>query len=610
MSLITGSASSIGRTFLNEESSLKKKGIVAACSIAASFFAGALYLNTYFSAVFSAKSLFMVLGSNLAGQAIMSLFVQTVLFDPFRSIETLISLNNDQLQDLCKKYEADAEAFKRLSPLMQQLFYYQSCMVNMRLSHVPAQPSEDDMAALSYEEILSLYDLKDFVFTENGPGMQKLLLRFFNYNLNYHSAFNTFLKDLPLVMPKNARQIERWSPEHKVWYKAFFKENPHAQSLLNVNLQRKLYIYRIVSHCRTKEGNIENAIPLEIRESHKKCQDYSKWISYTFEEQKSLKARFDEYNLEHDFPLHPQTADEVNELSETRLFVYHEKYELSLFSEEVHKAFLKRFFDLDKDPPDTRSFRAWTSAQLESYAMLEVPLPKTKDELYSLEENQKQWIFPIALKSPEWKDLSFPMQVLIFRKCFNTHSKFTIEFTLPTYKEATHTYTWKKDARQLYNQLKAHPEVWKSLPILLQWKLNTQHFHGNEVPAIPYQFDPTAFKEVPEKHIRLYYDLFKKEKALWSQLSFEQQMLLNNTFDFRGKLPYTINPADLTEVPKTHLEEYHALFEKETELWEQLSYEQQIGFNIAFGRGRTLQLKSAPTWGIWAWGFRARYSPL
>ncbi|WP_420422051.1 hypothetical protein [Simkania sp.] len=301
----------------------------------------------------------------------------------------------------------------------------------------------------------------------------------------------------------------------------------------------------ILSACSWNSADIPDANHHLIQAIHKSASKIEKWVSYHYSSQQALKLRFQELKLEHTFPCHPQTPKEVKALDEAWIRHYHKNYDSSLFSKDVQKAFLGRFFQLDLEPPGIASYKTWTKAQLDAYSLLEVSLPTNKYELSALGKNQKQWIFPLALKSSDWKSLSFPVQSLICHECFNDHTSYALDFTIPTFQVLDKTIVWKEVGQQLHRQLKEDQEAWKKLPLLVQWKLNKKAFSDNSLPKIPYTLDPTSFEITPAENIREYHEIFKKKTSLWDQLSYEQQVGFNVAFKlkYKDELPLKAKPV-------------------------------------------------------------------
>lgn len=546
VSLITGSVTSIGRGFIDEDSSKIKKGITLICSFAASFFAAMLFLHAYYPTTFLTESVAIIIGSNLVGQAITAVLLNTALFNPFRSVKTLQRLSGSEIASLYEKYENDKEAYQSLSPLMQLLLYNQVFSIGKKLSTLPALPTEEDILALTDEEVIDLHSYENFIFTEDCPAARRLLVRFFELNLTYDVTFSSFMKDLPLPLPSTPSELRLLSSNQIQWLEPYFQTYPD-QGKLDINLQWDLYQLDILPNCIMRKDTIPKAHHCMIRELHKyHASDIETWISYSAENQQALKARFQELKLKHPFPCHPETAKEVEDLSRKWIHYYHQYAELSLLTEDAQNALMRRFFYLNLCPPGTKLNQPWTTAQLDLYSYIDFPFPKTKDTLFKFGPGQKLWIFPKALTSSEWQDLSFSMQALIFKECFNAQTNFNITFSMPKEGEIVSAKVPKKMARLLYQQFVRNEDQWKSLPLLAQWNLNQKVFHKNSCPSIPLTFDPKKLPRGAGKYASEYYLLFESHLELWDQLTYSQQYAFNEDFSERCNL----------ELPETHLSPY------------------------------------------------------
>lgn len=545
VSLITAGTSAAGRSFIDDESTKTRRGIVTVCSIAASFFTAALFLNTYFADILSKEIISIVLGSNFLGQAVMAVLLKTVLFNPFSSVKTFLKLSDDQLLSLHEKYENDHESYQKLSPLMQLLLYNQVILVGKTLTILPAPPTEEEISGLTDEEVKKLYYCDGFIFTEDCPAAKELLLRFYQLGLTYDSSFDLFMIDVPLPIPSTPSEVKKLSMKQQKWLKVFFEKNPKVEKKLDVNLRWEMVNSDILSTCYWDSNNIPQANHRLIRSIYMSALKIEKWLSYSFKNQEALKLRFKELKLDHTFPLHPQTPKEVATLDETWVHHYHKHYDSSLLDQEVHKAFIARFFELDLIPPGIKSYEAWTTKQLNDYSMLEVPLPTHKIDLFALKENQRQWLFPIALKSEDWKSLSFPMQVLIRDKCFHRNTAYKIHFTIPTFQELCDTIIYNEIGQQLREQLQKDQAAWEKLPLLLQWQLNKKAFSENSLAMIPYAFDPNSLEKTPTENIRVYHSIFEENADLWEKLSYDQQVAFNIAFksEYKDELPLKEKPV-------------------------------------------------------------------
>ncbi|WP_420422052.1 hypothetical protein [Simkania sp.] len=224
VSLITGSATAVGRSLIDDKSTKTKMGIVATCAIATSFFATALFLNTYYAELLSLETVSILLSSHFVGQAIMTVLLKTVLFNPFSSVKTFLKLSDSQLLSLHEKYENDHEAYQKLTPLMQLLLYNQVVLVGKKLSILPAPPTEDEISALADAEVKELYLCDGFIFTEDCPAAKQLLLRFYQLGLSYDSSFDLFMEDVPLPIPSTPSEVKKLSHKAEKWLKVFFKK--------------------------------------------------------------------------------------------------------------------------------------------------------------------------------------------------------------------------------------------------------------------------------------------------------------------------------------------------------------------------------------------------